>query len=73
MSASEKLPPGRYAASYHITSYKDGIQNTKDGLSISKPRFIVIMPNVSMYPFSLAGYYERIDINNVIIYEKISK
>ena len=70
---TEKLPPGRYAVAYHITSYNDGIQNTTEGLMNSKPRFIVIMPNVSMYPFDLMGYFERIDINNIIIYEKILK
>ena len=66
-----KLPPGRYTVAYHITSYKDGIENTNAMLNIKKPRFIVIMPNVSVYPFNLIGYFERMEINNIIIYEKI--
>ena len=70
---TEKLPPGRYSVAYHITSYKDGIENTRNGLKASKPRFIIIMPNASMYPFEMPQYFERININNIIIYEKISK
>lgn len=70
---TEKLPPGRYSVAYHITSYKDGIENTKIGLKASNPRFIIIMPNVTMYPFELSDYFERIDINNIIIYEKFLK
>ncbi|MCL6096638.1 MAG: glycosyltransferase family 39 protein, partial [Patescibacteria group bacterium] len=28
---TDKLPPGKYAAAYHITSYPDGVSNTKTG------------------------------------------
>jgi hypothetical protein len=68
-----KLPPGKYAAAYHITSYKDGYMNTKEGLALNKPKFIVIMPNAGVYPFSLTGYNQEINIENVIIYEKINQ
>lgn len=67
---TNKLPPGKYTVAYHITSYKDGISNTKKGLDINKPRFIVIMANAGSYPFSLVGFYPRININGSIIYEK---
>jgi len=67
-----KLPPGKYTAAYHITSYKDGYSNTKKGLDISKPKFIVIMPNAGLYPFSLSGYYQKINIDNITIYEKLN-
>jgi len=67
---TNKLPPGKYAAAYHITSYKDGISNTEDGLNTSKPKLIIIMPNVPPYPFSLSNYYQKIDINGVQIYER---
>ena len=66
-----KLPPGKYATAYHITGYKDGFSNTKAGLAISKPKFIILMPNVSRYPFSLAGYDNKINIEEVSIYEKL--
>lgn len=65
-----KLPPGRYAVAYHITSYKDGLENTANALRIEQPKFIVIMPNVAIYPFSLSGYREKVSINNILIYEK---
>jgi len=67
---TNKLPPGKYAAAYHIVSYKDGLSNTKTGLAINKPKFIVVMPNVPTYPFSLAGYDRKINIEGVAIYEK---
>ena len=68
-----KLPPGKYTATYHITSYKDGISNTKKGLDTNKPRFIVIMPNVGSYPFSLSDYSPKINIEGSIIYEKFNQ
>jgi hypothetical protein len=66
-----KLPPGRYTTEYHINGYKDGSSNTKEGLKISKPKFIIVMPNVSKYPFSLAGYNNKINIEGINIYEKL--
>jgi hypothetical protein len=65
-----KLPPGKYTTEYHITGYKDGYSNTLTGLKVNKPRFIILMPNVAIYPFSLAGYGFKIDIGGVKIYEK---
>lgn len=66
-----KLPPGKYAAAYHITSYPDGVSNTKTGILMKKPKTIVIMPNVGQIPFSLLNYREKIIINNVLIYERV--
>ncbi len=68
---TQKLPPGKYTVAYHITNYKDGYSNTKQGLDLKKPKFIVIMPNVPSYPFTLSLYRERIKINAVAIYERI--
>jgi len=68
---TNKLPPGKYAAAYHITSYPDGVSNTKTGILMKKPKLIVIMPNVGNIPFSLLNYREKITIDNVIIYERI--
>jgi len=68
---TNKLPPGKYAAAYHITSYKDGDSNTKTGLETNKPKFIIVIPNVPIFPFSLAGYDRKISIAGVDIYEKL--
>jgi len=70
---TNKLPPGKYTATYHITSYKDGYSNTINGLTLKKPRFIIVMPNVEAYPFSLSGYNQVMNIENVIIYEKLNQ
>jgi len=68
---TNKLPPGKYTVSYHILNYKDGYLDTKAGIERKKPRFIIIMPNVPVFPFSLSGYFERLNINGIEIYEKI--
>lgn len=68
---TDKLPPGRYTVAYHITSYQDGIPNTKEGLEKNKPKFIIIMGNVSKFPFLLSEYVQKISINGINIYEKI--
>ena len=70
---TNKLPPGKYTVAYHITSYKDGISNTQKGLSLNQPRFIVIMSNAGSYPFSLAGFSPKINIEGAIIYEKFNQ
>lgn len=70
---TKKLPPGRYTVAYHITSYKDGIENTKTGLLKSNPRFIIVMPNTADYPFDLSEYFLKMDFNDIKIYEKFYK
>lgn len=70
---TNKLPPGKYTVTYHITNYKDGNNNTKKGLDANQPKFIVIMPNVSPYPFSLSNYNPKINIEGSIIYEKFNQ
>ncbi len=69
---TDKLPPGRYTVAYHITSYPDGISNTRQGLEKTQPRFIIIMHNVSAYPFSLTNYQSVVNLNGIVIYEKIN-
>ena len=68
---TNKLPPGKYTAAYHITSYKDGMENTKTGLKSKAPKIVIVMPNTSGYPFSLSGYNMKININGALIYEKL--
>ena len=68
---TNKLPPGKYTTAYHITGYKDGPSNTTAGLIINKPKFIIVMPNVSRYPFSLAGYDRKINLEGIDIYERL--
>lgn len=68
---TEKLPPGRYAVAYHITSTKDGIRQTQEDLDRTKPRMVIIMPYMESFPFTLSGYTQKIIIDNVEIYERV--
>ncbi|MEK7559286.1 MAG: glycosyltransferase family 39 protein [Patescibacteria group bacterium] len=65
-----KLPPGRYAVAYHMTNYKDGFENTQEAIQKNPPKFVVIMPNQPVLPFSLYGYINAVTIENVSIYER---
>lgn len=65
-----KLPPGRYAVSYHITSYDKGFSETKLDLDRVKPRFVILMPNVPPLPYSLFGYFLKLVIDEASIYER---
>ncbi len=68
---TDKLPPGKYAVAYHVEDYPDGVSNTQNAIALKKPKFIVIMPNVGPIPFSLVNYKEKIEIDNVLIYERV--
>ncbi len=68
---SDKLPPGRYTVAYHITAYKDGVENTQDAIEKVSPKLIIIMPNVKPIPFSLYRYGNPMKIDNVLIYERV--
>lgn len=68
---TEKLPPGRYAVAYHITSTKDGIRQTQEDLDRTKPKMVIIMPYMKSFPFALSGYTQKIIIDNAAIYERV--
>ncbi len=65
------VAPSKYVVSYHMTGYKDGVTNAKNSIEKTKPKFIVVMPNVPTIPFPLMDYSLKININKVSIYEKI--
>ena len=67
---TDKVPPAKYTVAYHITQYPDGLSSTKDALRKTNPKIIVIMPNVSPYPFSLYNYQIAINIGGALIYER---
>ncbi len=66
---TNRIPPGKYTALYHMTTYPDGISDTKRGLTKSNPRFIILTGNTP-YPFSLYNYKVKIKIRDAIIYER---
>lgn len=66
---SNKLPPGRYTAAYHIVSSKENLKETADVLQKLSPKFIVILPDVAdSYPYSLENYQEAKIISTAVIY-----
>ena len=69
---TNKIPPHRYTVLYHVTSYSDGPSLVTDSLTRKKPKFIVIMQDKELLPFSLFNYKERIKIDNALIYERIN-
>lgn len=64
---TKKLPPGRYAVAYHITSTKDGIKETQEDLNRVKPKLIIVMPYMKSFPFQVSNYSQKIIIDDVII------
>lgn len=66
-----KKPPGKYTVKYHISNYSDGYSNTAESLSKEKPKFLIIMPGETHFPFSLYNYKLRIVISGAEIYERI--
>lgn len=68
---TRKLPPGRYAVAYHITSAETGIKETQRDLEKVKPKLIIVMPYMRSFPFALHGYTQKIVIDGVVIYERI--
>lgn len=68
---TNNLPPGRYTVAYHITGSKNGVEETTKALANKKPKIIVIMPGINFFPFSLSNYYQRVIIENALVYERV--
>ncbi|MBI4097202.1 MAG: phospholipid carrier-dependent glycosyltransferase [Candidatus Levybacteria bacterium] len=68
---SGMLPPGRYTVAYHIAYF--GSQTKEEMANVlakKKPEYIVIMPDIPDYPFSLEEYRQKIMIQDSTIYER---
>jgi hypothetical protein len=66
---SGKLPPGRFAVSYHITFYKDAVQETQNALEKSKPKFIIVTKDGIPQDF-LIGYTLKYNLRNAKVYAR---
>src|SRR5581483_2896385 len=64
-----RIPPGKYAAAYHITATKDTLLETAKALQKNPPTFIVIDQRI-LYPFALLGYKQRMTIDETSVYER---
>jgi len=68
---SGKLPPGRYIVSYHITFYKDAIEETKKIIDEKKPKYIIQTKDHPAISHFLDGYDLRYKLaGDVKVYER---
>lgn len=67
---ANKLPPGRYIVSYHITFYKNAISETKEAVEKAKPKYIITTkegPEISAF---LHSYKLKYSMKDSTIYER---
>lgn len=64
---AHKLPPGRYAASYHILFYPSARSETKKELDRFQPKYIIDTKHSDIKEF-LDGYEKEYEIEDAIIY-----
>ncbi len=67
---SEKLPPGKYAVSYHIGQYKGGLEQTQTALNLAKPKYVITLPESRPFPFHLSMYSTKFVFKDVVFYER---
>ena len=68
---ANKTPIFRYTVAYHTLSFPNGISEMESAIETVKPKYVIIMPDVPSFPLSLWGYTEKINIEQMVIYEKI--
>lgn len=66
---SGKLPPGRYIVEYHISYYKNGVEETKKALVVSRPKYIISTKDGLLNNFT-QGYNLKYKLQGVDIYER---
>lgn len=68
---SDTLPINKYTVAYHITHNRIGFEETQQTLIRTQPRYVIVLPEASAFPFKLAEYYvSKFSINNATIYER---
>lgn len=67
---TNKLPPGRFTVSYHITFYKNAYVETQKAILVKKPRFIVVIKEIAPYEELLKGYKLAFIVEGAKIYAK---
>lgn len=67
---TNKLPPGRYIVSYHITFYKNAIEETQKAISEKKPKYIIVTKKTSQLSNFISNYNLRYRIGDTDIYER---
>lgn len=67
---ADKLPPGRYTVAYHITYYKNAIDETKTAVKNASPKYIIQIKSDPEIQNFLDGYEFRYKIDDANIYER---
>src|SRR3989344_6149693 len=67
---SQKLPPGRYIVSYHITFYKNAIVETQNAIDKLQPKYIIATKDIKDIYYLLRNYDLKMSIKNAQIYER---
>lgn len=67
---SGKIPPGKYTVAYHITQYKNGISETQNAINLTKPKYVILLPESKSIPFSLPSYSIKFVLKDATVYER---
>jgi hypothetical protein len=66
---ANKIPPGKYTVEYHISQNPKALAETIETLKITKPKYIIVLPETPNMPFTLENYINKFSLNNSEIYE----
>lgn len=66
---TKKLPPGRYIVEYHISSYPNGVEETKRALKKVKPKYIIVTKEKFAQEF-LTNYDKKYIVSGITVYEQ---
>lgn len=66
---SNKLPPGRYIVAYHITFYKNGIEETEKAVEKVKPKYIISSDD-SLSSNFIQNYEKKYILDGTTVYER---
>ncbi|MCL5412006.1 MAG: glycosyltransferase family 39 protein [Patescibacteria group bacterium] len=67
---TNKLPPGRYIVAYHVTFYKNALEETAKAVDAAKPKFIIATKDPKEIHLLLHYYHFRYEIEGAKIYER---
>lgn len=67
---SQKLPPGRFIVSYHITSTPANMNDTRQALKKSNPKYIISNKNTPEFEQLSSGYKLKYSLDGTEIYER---
>lgn len=67
---SGKLPPGRYTVSYHITFYKNAMDETRNAINTVKPKYIIVTKHTPEVNNFLIFYNLKYIIKGSKVYER---